>query len=127
MRAMVVVFFLSRARVLRVRMSSFVQGWRLTFFAIRFLPSRTNLPTHIQYNTFIAYKTLSVDNPSASSKPLRQAIHRPYKHHLDAEVVLPNAKTSAPGIASMPRRVRNLTIADEPPLSAALTTYDKKR
>src|SRR5215831_16806366 len=87
MRAMVVVFFFSRARVLRVRMSSFVQGWRLTFFAIHLLPSATNLPTHIQYYTFIAYKTLSVDNPSASSKPVRQAIHGPYKHHLDAEVV----------------------------------------
>src|SRR5215831_5457445 len=87
MRAMVVVFFFSRASVLRVRMSSFVQGWRLTFFAIRFLPSATDLPTHIQYHTFIADKTLSVDNPSASSNPLRQVIHGPYKHHLDAEVV----------------------------------------
>src|SRR5215831_9365196 len=87
MRAMVVVFFFSRARVLRVRMSSFVQGWRLTFFAIRFLPSATNLPTHIKYNTCIAYKTLSVDNPSASRKPLGLVIHGPYKHHLNAEVV----------------------------------------
>src|SRR5215471_4028969 len=39
MRAMLVVFFFSRASVLRVRMSSLVQGSRLaTFFAIHSAP-----------------------------------------------------------------------------------------
>src|SRR5882762_5595234 len=38
MRAMVVVFFFSRASVLSVRMSSFVQGWRFTAARVAMQP-----------------------------------------------------------------------------------------